>query len=119
VLENGAPVDAIGAQAHALDDGGVSLATVQGFVKRLHDETGLPLYITEMDINNSDDGAQLSLYQRYIPYFRDSGYVKGITIWGWIYGRTWSEAPQSGLVRSGSPRSAMTWLMEQLERPVP
>lgn len=119
VLENGAPVDAIGAQAHALDDGGVSLMTVQNFVKRLHDETGLPLYITEMDINTSDDAAQLNLYQRYIPFFRDSGYVKGITIWGWIYGRTWSEAPQSGLVRSGNPRSAMTWLMGELGRPVP
>jgi hypothetical protein len=45
--------------------------------------------------------------------------VKGITIWGWIYGKTWSYAAQSGLIRNGGPRPAMTWLMEELGRPVP
>jgi endo-1,4-beta-xylanase len=115
----GAPVDALGAQSHDLDDQGMELETVQGFIERLHAETGLPLYITEMDIDQTDDEAQLRYYQDYFPYFRDSGYVKGITIWGWIYGRTWSVAPNSGLVRDGQSRPAMTWLMEQLDRPVP
>jgi hypothetical protein len=49
----------------------------------------------------------------------NASYVKGITIWGWIYGSTWSQSPDSGLVRGTSPRSAMTWLMGQLGRPVP
>jgi endo-1,4-beta-xylanase len=115
----GAPLDALGAQSHDLDDQGMELETVQGFIERLHAETGLPLYITEMDIDQTDDEAQLRYYQDYFPYFRDSGYVKGITIWGWIYGRTWSVAPNSGLVRDGQSRPAMTWLMEQLDRPVP
>ena len=48
-----------------------------------------------------------------------SKYVKGITIWGWIYGQTWSQAPNSGLIKSGSPRPAMTYLMQQLSRPAP
>jgi endo-1,4-beta-xylanase len=115
----GAPIDAVGAQSHDLDDEGMELDTVKGFIERLHAETGLPLYITEMDINQTDDQAQLRYYQDYFPYFRDSGYVKGITIWGWIYGRTWSVAPYSGLVRDGASRAAMTWLMGELERPVP
>jgi endo-1,4-beta-xylanase len=119
IQEAGAPIDAVGAQAHDLDDDGMELATVRGFVERMYAETGLPLYITEMDINQTDDQAQLRYYQDYFPYFRDSGYVKGLTIWGWIYGRTWSVAPYSGLVRNGSSRPAMTWLMEQLDRPVP
>jgi endo-1,4-beta-xylanase len=115
----GAPIDAVGAQAHDLDDDGMELETVQELVERLHQETRLPLYITEMDINQTDDEAQLRYYQDYFPYFRDSGYVKGLTIWGWIYGKTWSVAPNSGLVRNGASRPAMTWLMEQLDRPVP
>jgi endo-1,4-beta-xylanase len=115
----GAPIDAVGAQAHDLDNGSVSFNTVQTLLTRLHTQTNLPVYITEMDISTSDDAAQLRLYQQYFPYFRDSDAVRGITIWGWIYGKTWSAAPQSGLIRNGAPRPAMTWLMEQLGRPVP
>ena len=115
----GAPIDAIGAQAHDLDNGGVSLATVTSLLESLNRETGLPVYITEMDIDTSDDGRQLELYKQYFPLFMNAGYVKGITIWGWIYGQTWDQAPNSGLIRNGSPRSAMTYLMQELKRPAP
>jgi GH35 family endo-1,4-beta-xylanase len=77
------------------------------------------MYITEMDISTDNDQTQLDLYQRYFDFFREKEYIKGITIWGWIYGKTWSAAPQSGLIRNGSSRPAMTWLMEELGRPVP
>jgi endo-1,4-beta-xylanase len=115
----GAPIDAVGAQAHDLDHGQVTVNTVRTLFTRLYTETQLPIYITEMDLDYSDDNQQLQAYQQYFPLFRDSGYVKGITIWGWIYGRTWSRAPNSGLVRNGTARPAMTWLMQQLGRPVP
>jgi endo-1,4-beta-xylanase len=113
----GAPVDAIGAQAHDLDNGAISQTTVTNLLNRLGTEGGLPIYITEMDISTTDDNQQLQMYQRYFPLFRDSPHVKGITIWGWIYGKTWSPSPYSGLIRSGSFRPAMTWLMQQLGRP--
>jgi endo-1,4-beta-xylanase len=119
IQDQGAPIDALGAQAHDLDNGAVSFQTVQTLLQRVHDETGLPLYITEMDISSDNDQTQLELYQRYFPLFRDAEHVKGITIWGWIYGKTWSYAAQSGLIRNGGPRPAMTWLMEELGRPVP
>lgn len=115
----GAPIDAIGAQSHDLDHSSVTLSTVKSLLAKLNADTGLPIYITEMDIDRSDDAQQLSLYQQYFPLFMQAEYVKGITIWGWIYGSTWSQAPSSGLVRNGQPRSAMTWLMQQLNRPVP
>ncbi len=115
----GGTIDALGAQAHDLDNGSVSLATVTKLLGNLNSQTGLPVYITEMDIDSSDDARQLSLYKQYFPLFMSTSYVKGITIWGWIYGQTWSAAPNSGLIRSGSPRSAMTYLMEQLGRPAP
>ncbi|MBN2191549.1 MAG: endo-1,4-beta-xylanase [Polyangiaceae bacterium] len=115
----GAPIDAVGAQAHDLDHGSVTFATVERLLTKLHDDTGLPVYITEMDLSYTDDAAQLSAYQRFFPLFWEAPYVQGITIWGWIYGQTWSMAPNSGLVRDGRSRSAMTWLMDQLDRPAP
>jgi endo-1,4-beta-xylanase len=115
----GAPIDAIGAQAHDLDHSSVSLSTVKSLLAKLNSDTGLPIYITEMDIDRSDDAQQLSLYQQYFPLFMQAEYVKGITIWGWIYGSTWGQAPSSGLIRNGQPRTAMTWLMQQLNRPSP
>jgi endo-1,4-beta-xylanase len=120
IKAGGAPIDAIGAQAHDLDYGGnITPVTVSNLLRKLATDSALPIYITEMDISTTDDNQQLQMYQQYFPLFRDSGYVRGITIWGWIYGRTWAPAPNSGLIRNGSPRPAMTWLMQQLGRPAP
>ena len=119
VLAAGGPIDAVGAQAHDLDNASISLATVTRLLTALNTQTGLPVYITEMDIDTTDDARQLSLYKQYFPLFMGASYVKGITIWGWIFGQTWASAPNSGLIRSGNPRPAMTYLMEQLGRPAP
>ena len=115
----GAPIDAIGAQSHDLDNGSVSVATVTKLLGQLNSETGLPVYITELDMSTTDDTAQLNLYKQYLPLLMGTSFVKGITIWGWIYGQTWASAPNSGLIRNGTPRPAMTYLMEQLGRPAP
>jgi endo-1,4-beta-xylanase len=119
VKSAGGPIDAVGAQAHDLDYNGMSLSTVSSLLASLNSRTGLPVYITEMDLSYADDTQQLTAYKQYFQLFMDASYVKGITIWGWIYGSTWSQAPDSGLVRGTSPRPAMTWLMGQLGRPVP
>jgi len=119
IQDAGAPIDAVGAQAHDLDHSGVDFNTVQSLLAKLHDDTGLPVYITEMDLSYSDDQAQLSAYQQYFPLFWDANYVRGITIWGWIYGRTWSLAADSGLVRNGSSRPAMSYIMDLIGRPSP
>lgn len=98
IMQNGAPIDALGAQAHDLDHGSVSFQKVQGLLKKMHDETGLPIYITEFDISTTNDQQQLQTYQQYFPLFDELEYVRGVTIWGWICGRTWSAAPESGIV---------------------
>ncbi len=113
----GAPIDAIGAQAHDLDNSAVSATTVRSLLTKLGTTGALPIYITELDLSYTDDNQQLTAYQQWFPMLRDSGYVKGITIWGWIYGKTWSPSPNSGLIRNGAFRPAMTWLMQQLGRP--
>ena len=112
----GAPIDAIGAQSHGLSTM-VSTQTMKSLMTKLHDDTGLPVYVTEYDIDLSDDNAQLGKYQEHIPFFMETEWIHGVTVWGWIYGSTW--VPASGLIRDGQPRPAMTWLMEYLERPAP
>jgi len=117
VLNAGGPIDAVGAQAHGLSGGQVSADTMISLITRLHDETGLPVYVTEYDIDDNNDASQLAKFQAHMPFFLETEWIHGITVWGWINGKTW--VPNSGLIRNGSPRSAMTWLMNELGRPVP
>jgi len=116
IQAQGAPIDAVGAQAHGLN-GANSTGTMIQLLTKLHDDTGLPVYITEYDINQADDATQLARFQEHFGFFLDTEWVRGVTVWGWILGRTW--VANSGLIRNGEPRPAMTWLMQQLDRPVP
>ncbi|HKO48718.1 MAG TPA: endo-1,4-beta-xylanase [Polyangiaceae bacterium] len=111
----GAPIDAVGAQAHALRT--MSASQLQKNLDTMASQTGLPIYITEYDIGEANDATQLATYKAQIPIFRNMKAVHGITIWGWINGRTW--VANTGLVNGTTPRSAMTWLMGELGRPVP
>jgi endo-1,4-beta-xylanase len=116
IQAQGAPIDALGAQSHGLN-GANSARTMIPLLTKLHDDTGLPVYITEYDINQADDAAQLARFQEHFAFFLDTEWVRGVTVWGWILGRTWVQ--NSGLIRNGEPRPAMVWLMQQLGRPVP
>jgi endo-1,4-beta-xylanase len=112
----GAPIDAIGAQSHGLG-GSVSTSTMKTLITKMHTDTGLPVYVTEYDIDLADDTAQLNKYKEHIPFFYETEWIHGVTIWGWIYGQTW--VTSSGLIKDGNPRPAMTWLMDYLNRPAP
>ena len=122
IKKNGAPLDAIGCQAHDLDhtnSSGAFDVDVAGVTKRLNALIAAHpnIYITELDLSTKDDAAQLKLYKDYFPLFWNSENVKGITIWGWVVGQTWSMAPDSGLITSsGTKRPAFTWLLQQIGR---
>ncbi|MBN1605278.1 MAG: hypothetical protein JW940_01520 [Polyangiaceae bacterium] len=66
---------------------------------RIH--TGLPVYISEYDVNLGDDSEQF-------PAFLETDHIPGITSRGWITGSTW--VTYGGLVNlsDGSFRPAMT-----------
>jgi len=109
----GAPIDAVGAQAHAAYN--LSTATVKGFIDKITQQTGLPVYITEYDINVADDTRQMTIMRDQITMYWNDPNVRGITIWGYIVGSTW--VANSGLQQtSGAMRPAMTWLMSFLGR---
>lgn len=116
IQAQGAPIDAVGAQSHGLN-GANSAGNMITLLTKLHNDTGLPVYITEYDINQADDAAQLARFQEHFGFFLNTEWVRGVTVWGWIFGRTW--VASSGLIRNGEPRPAMVWLMQQLQRPVP
>ncbi|WP_437729747.1 endo-1,4-beta-xylanase [Sorangium sp. So ce1335] len=108
----GAPIDGIGAQAHAAFS--IPTSTVKGFLDRLAG-TGLPVYITEYDIDLANDAQQLNVMQSQFPMFYNHPSVKGITLWGYVSGQTWLS--NSGLMSSGGQmRPAMSWLMSYLGR---
>jgi GH35 family endo-1,4-beta-xylanase len=75
---------------------------------------GVPIYISEYDIDVGDDAAQERIMSQQFPLFYESPEVVGVTLWGYIYGQTWRE--NTGLQRDGQPRPAMTWLMNYLQR---
>lgn len=107
----GAPIDAIGAQAH--DAYKLPTSTVQGFLDKLTAMTGLPVYITEYDINLADDTQQQMVMQSEFTMFWNDSNVRGITLWGYIVGATWEM--NSGLMTSsGTMRPAMSWLVDFL-----
>ena len=77
---------------------------------------GVDVYISEYDVTTTDDNRQKQIMEQQFPLFYEHSSVKGITLWGYIYGTTWSQALDSGLIRNGSLRPAMTWLMDYLDR---
>jgi endo-1,4-beta-xylanase len=109
----GAPVGAVGCQAHWTLD--VSVDTLKANIDKIASETGLPVYITEYDIDASDDAQQAQVMQDQFTMFWNDGNIKGITLWGYVVGSTWQT--NTGLVNAdGTMRPAMSWLMSFLGR---
>ncbi len=109
----GAPIDAIGAQAHGLAN--ASASTTQMYIDKLVSSTGVPVFISEFDLNIADDTQQKNQMQSLFTMFWNDTNVKGVTVWGYIEGQTWET--NSGLMSSsGTMRPAMSWLMQFLGR---
>lgn len=107
-------VDAIGLQAHSLYDPKIWTAQeIKAKLDLIHNRTGLPLYVSEYDIEATNDQTQLQYMQMHFPIFYEHPQVIGITLWGYEYGATWREG--TGLIRNGQPRPALTWLMNYLK----
>lgn len=115
----GAPIDAYGCQAHDLK--GVSLSTLKSVDTKIQNALKMPMYITEYDIQTDDDNDQLTDYKNHIPYFWEKEYCAGVTLWGYIYGKTWNEGT-SGIIKyengKNNERKAMKWLREYMDSTV-
>lgn len=107
----GAPVDAIGAQAH--DAYQIADATLKSNIDKLA-ATGLPIYITEFDIPDGNDASQKTTMEAKFKVFWNHPKVMGVTYWGYIVGQTWKSG--TGLLTSaGVERPALTWLKDYVK----
>ncbi len=119
-------IDGIGIQGHYFEfrspAGAASpytypIGTLKSNLDRLA-ATGLPVYMSEFDINEAADSTQLQNYQTYFPLFWEDPGVRGITLWGYVQGLTWQT--NAYLVRSnGSERPALKWLRRYMATPQP
>lgn len=109
----GAPIDAYGCQSHDLTD--MSLSDFKSAMTQIQTALKMPMYSTEYDIGTDDDSKQLQRYKEQIPYMWEADYCAGITLWGYIYGRTWTTNGNSGIIKDGKDRPAMTWLREYMQ----
>ncbi len=119
-------VDGIGIQGHYFEfksyagspnPYAYSVPTLKANLERLT-ATGLPVYITEFEINEASDSIQLANYKIYFPLFWENPGVKGITHWGYKQGDMWKE--NGYLVRvNGTERPALQWLRGYVVRPIP
>ncbi len=108
----GAPIDAYGCQSHDLTD--MNFTDFKKAMVEIQDALQIPMYSTEYDIGTTDDALQKQRYSEQIPYMWEADYVAGITLWGYIYGKTWTTDGNSGLIKNGKDRPAMTWLREYM-----
>ena len=106
LLQDRGLIDGIGLQGHFLE--GTATSTVQSHLDQVASR-GLPIYISEFDLNISGDQAQLEKYQSLFPILWEHPSVQGVTLWGYKQGEIWRS--NAYLVRSdGTERPALTWL---------
>jgi endo-1,4-beta-xylanase len=79
-------IDGIGVQAHGLER--VPAEVIAANLDALS-ALGLPIYVSELDLEASDDEVQLALYQRVFPLLWEHEAVAGVSLWGYRAGRTW------------------------------
>jgi endo-1,4-beta-xylanase len=84
LLKDRGLIDGIGVQGHNFEvNGGASMTTLHNNLNNLA-ATGLPIYITEFDINEQNDNTQLQRYQTIFPVLFEHPGVYGITLWGYV-----------------------------------
>lgn len=119
VLQERGLIDGIGVQAHSLER--ADPAMVKTNLDTLA-ETGLPIYVSEFDLNFENDARQANVMAELFPVFWEHPDVAGVTYWGYVEGNTWKDYTYL-LNADGTERPALTWLVCYLgggtECPVP
>ncbi|HYJ40184.1 MAG TPA: endo-1,4-beta-xylanase [Steroidobacteraceae bacterium] len=99
-------IDGVGEQAHFYERANPEV--LLGNLDRLT-ATGLPVYISEFDLNLANDADQANVMSKLFPIFWDHPGVAGVTHWGHQQGSMWRA--NAFLVRTdGTTRPAMDWV---------
>jgi endo-1,4-beta-xylanase len=111
LINAGAPIDAIGCEAHYVWEMPTDSITMN--INRIA-ATGLPVYISEYDIDASSPELQDSIMREQFPVFWNHPKVIGVTYYGYIFGSTW-RANTGLLTPEGVERPALTWLADYVK----
>jgi len=118
VLRDRGIVDGFGTQAHAFNVDKPSADTIKASLN-LMATAGLPIYVTELDMNGGirgnqpNDSLQLISFKKAVPVFWEHPAVAGITFWGYITGSTWMSG--TGFVtKEGVENPSMIWLKQYM-----
>lgn len=110
-------IDMVGVQGHAFSLT-VPAATLTNNLNRLA-ETGLPIQITELDIDGLIEANQESEYRRVFPALWEHPAVMGITLWGYRPGH-WRSAQGAAIVfANGAEELSMLWLKDYIRNSNP
>jgi endo-1,4-beta-xylanase len=105
-------IDGVGCQAHGLEH--TPAKTIRRCL-RIVESTGVPVYISEYDLNWKSGARQLAQMRSQFPIFWGDPHIVGITFWDFLQGHTW--LPYTYLIRrNGRPRPAFQWLEKYLIR---
>ncbi len=111
ILKSRGLIDGIGVQNHGLES--TSLTDVTNRLNQLGSGTGLPIYVSELDLVFSDENAQATRYAQLFPVLYENQYVAGITLWGYLEGHHWRD--NAWIMRAdGSERPALTAIKNYL-----
>ncbi len=117
VLRDHGIIDGFGTHAHSFNiDGMTHRTTALKNNLDLMAEGGVPIYATEYDMKgtSNNESSQKTSYENVFPVYWEHPAVAGITLWGYIEGRTWSQG--TGIINAnGSKRAALLWLEEYME----
>src|SRR5690606_10665906 len=103
-------IDGIGVQSHGLET--FSISAIKGNLDKLA-ETGLPIYVSEYEVERANDQEQLNIFKEQFQLFWTHKAVKGITLWGYEQGKIW-KADAYLLKSNGAKRPALEWLEQYL-----
>jgi endo-1,4-beta-xylanase len=106
LLQDRGLIDAIGEQSHFLERTQASMIATNLDTLAA---TGLPIYITELDLNLADDAQHANVMRDLFTVFWEHPAVAGVTHWGHRQGSIWRT--DAYLLRDdGSARPALQWL---------
>ena len=104
LLEAGAPVGGIGFQGHFVGESPTGIPRVLAVLDRFA-EFGLPLQVTEFDLNTVDRDGQAAYIADFLTAAFSHPSIEAVTHWGFIDANLWR--PHIGLFdNAGKPRPA-------------
>lgn len=107
LLQERGLIDGIGLQGHFLEQADISVVAIN--LESLA-ATGLPIYVSEFDVNFADDARHANRLKDLFTTFWNNPSVLGVTHWGHLEGDVWRT--DSFLIHAdGTTRPGMDWLI--------